>query len=152
MSGARPRPGVSPAANHTAVSDDLVKSGAVRGCYRLRCITEIMQTRSRPPVPPSASNSCSSSKTPRNSGQLIRLTHDEDPWRHASEAEEPNPLISHTALADWFAHDEEAAHVEALWERITADPSLRARLQPAADPATLSTTTVEELRARRGEA
>ncbi len=85
--------------------------------------------------------------------QLIRLTHTEDPWRHASEAEEPNPPISHTALAAWFAHDEETAHVEALWERIAADPSLRARFhQPAADPATLSTTTVEELRARRGAA
>jgi uncharacterized phage-associated protein len=43
---------------------------------------------------------------------LIRRTHDEDPWREASEADASgwgmaNPEIDHTALLRWFEKDDE---------------------------------------------
>ncbi|MGH9188439.1 MAG: Panacea domain-containing protein [Acidimicrobiales bacterium] len=43
---------------------------------------------------------------------LIRRTHQEDPWRDASEREEPaasgrNPEITHEALRRWFMQDDE---------------------------------------------
>lgn len=42
---------------------------------------------------------------------LIRTTHDEDPWRDVSETEEPwafpNPEIGHKALQRWFEQDDE---------------------------------------------
>jgi uncharacterized phage-associated protein len=41
---------------------------------------------------------------------LIRMTHDEDPWRELSESDDPaipeNPEITHEALARWFRNDE----------------------------------------------
>lgn len=43
--------------------------------------------------------------------ELIRRTHQEDPWREASEREEStyggNPEITHDALRRWFMQDDE---------------------------------------------
>lgn len=53
--------------------------------------------------------------------ELIRRTHDEDPWRNASEADAngwgiENPEIDHRSLRRWFEEDDEyrarAAEVE----------------------------------------
>lgn len=57
----------------------------------------------------------------RSTGKdLIRRTHDEDPWRDASEADAngwglENPEIDHEALRRWFESDDEyvARHTEA---------------------------------------
>jgi uncharacterized phage-associated protein len=54
---------------------------------------------------------------------LIRRTHDEDPWREASELDAngwglENPEIDHTALRRWFEGDEEDLARTAEAERL----------------------------------
>jgi uncharacterized phage-associated protein len=48
--------------------------------------------------------------------ELIRFTHNEDPWRDVSESDDPSvvasPEISHEAMRRWFERDDErVAHV-----------------------------------------
>lgn len=55
--------------------------------------------------------------------ELIRLTHDEDPWRDASEADANgwglgNPEIDHAALLRWFERDDEYRARTAEAERL----------------------------------
>lgn len=55
--------------------------------------------------------------------ELIRRTHDEDPWRHASEADAngwgiENPEIGHKALRRWFECDDEYVARSAEVERL----------------------------------
>jgi uncharacterized phage-associated protein len=56
---------------------------------------------------------------------LIRRTHEEDPWREASEADAngwglENPEMGHAALRRWFEHDEEHLARTAEVERLRA--------------------------------
>jgi uncharacterized phage-associated protein len=45
-----------------------------------------------------------------SAADLIKLTHEEDPWRELSESEDPaagnSPEITHDALARWFRDDD----------------------------------------------
>lgn len=57
--------------------------------------------------------------------RLIRMTHDEDPWRDASEADAngwglENPEIGHKALRSWFERDDEYVAVTAEADRVRA--------------------------------
>lgn len=59
---------------------------------------------------------------------LIRRTHDEDPWREASEADASgwgveSPEINHEALRRWFEDDDEYRARTAEAERLRGLPS-----------------------------
>jgi len=53
---------------------------------------------------------------------LIRMTHDEDPWREVSESDDPatppNPEITHEALARWFRNDKDYKWFQSEVERL----------------------------------
>jgi uncharacterized phage-associated protein len=54
--------------------------------------------------------------------ELIRMTHDEKPWRELSESDDPatppNPEITHEALARWFQNDEQDQRFQNEVERL----------------------------------
>ena len=62
--------------------------------------------------------------------ELIRRTHDEDPWRDASEVDDAsgwgveNPEIDHKALRRWFEADDEYVAREADAARLRGSHSL----------------------------
>lgn len=64
--------------------------------------------------------------------ELIRLTHGERPWLDVSESDAwHSPVISHEALGDFFAADDERADLDAVFESAWADPSTRSVLESA---------------------
>jgi len=64
--------------------------------------------------------------------ELIRLTHGERPWLDVSESDAwRSPVISHEALAQFFAADDERAGLDAVFDAAWADPATRPVLEGA---------------------
>lgn len=64
--------------------------------------------------------------------ELIRLTHGERPWLDVSESDAwRSPVISHEALASFFAADDERADLDAVFDAAWSDPPTRSMIETA---------------------
>jgi uncharacterized phage-associated protein len=89
--------------------------------------------------------------------ELIRMTHDEDPWRDLSESDDPavspNPEITHEALTRWFRNDEHYLRHQRDVERLKARADIYSFGQlertPELDDAIARALSGEAIRDRR---